>query len=170
MIILRARKKTAVIAAGMIIAVTGLVGASTAHAAGADFDPAQLPDLGTCGALSLGAGYITPNPCVASLQESLIASGFTQLGEDGVYGKDTWTAVYNFQQARGLAATGNADAQTVATVDQIANSPAAMGNNGATASGDSQEYPEAPEVTVPDEQEDEGPQVGEAPDDELFAP
>jgi peptidoglycan hydrolase-like protein with peptidoglycan-binding domain len=101
--------------------------------------PFAIPDLGNCLPLfpqvfKYSNGVYAPQGCVASLQQSLDAVGFG-LKTTGDYGRDTYAAVWNFQLAHsadyGLSATGRADSSTISALDKIANSPAALGNNGA---------------------------------------
>jgi peptidoglycan hydrolase-like protein with peptidoglycan-binding domain len=101
--------------------------------------PFAIPDLGNCPPLfpqvfKYSNGVYAPQGCVASLQQSLDAVGFG-LKTTGDYGRDTYAAVWNFQLAHsadyGLSATGRADSSTISVLDKIANSPAALGNNGA---------------------------------------
>ena len=101
--------------------------------------PFDIPDLGNCPPLftlvfKYSNGVYAPQGCVASLQQSLDAVGFG-LKTTGDYGRDTYAAVWNFQLAHsadyGLSATGRADSSTISALDKIANSPAALGNNGA---------------------------------------
>jgi hypothetical protein len=143
------------------------------------YDPSTLPDLGTCPPMSYGysvntyGGSLNQDPCVGALQYDLLIVGFSQLGADGEYGPQTWTDVWNFQTAHQLPATGNADAQTIALLDFVANSPEAItDDNGAGVDGgpeiqpsvppvpiarvDNGEVdagPEQPDVTVPDDQD-----------------
>jgi peptidoglycan hydrolase-like protein with peptidoglycan-binding domain len=101
--------------------------------------PFDIPDLGNCPPLipqvfKYSNGVYAPQGCVAALQQSLDAVGFG-LKTTGDYGRDTYAAVWNFQLAHsadyGLSATGRADSSTISALDKIANSPAALGNNGA---------------------------------------
>lgn len=101
--------------------------------------PFAIPDLGNCPPLfpqvfKYSNGVYAPQGCVASLQQSLDAVGFG-LKTTGDYGRDTYAAIWNFQLAHsadyGLSATGRADSSTISALDKIANSPAALGNNGA---------------------------------------
>jgi peptidoglycan hydrolase-like protein with peptidoglycan-binding domain len=101
--------------------------------------PFDIPALGNCPPLfplvfKYSNGVYAPQGCVASLQQSLDAVGFG-LKTTGDYGRDTYAAVWNFQLAHsadyGLSATGRADSSTISALDKIANSPAALGNNGA---------------------------------------
>ena len=101
--------------------------------------PFEIPDLGNCPPLipqvfKYSNGVYAPQGCVASLQQSLDAVGFG-LKTTGDYGRDTYAAVWNFQLAHsadyGLSATGRADSSTISALDKIANSPAALGSNGA---------------------------------------
>ena len=53
------------------------------------------------------------------LQQKLIALGYMSGEADGVYGKDSATAVSTFQSSVGLPATGEADPETQAKIDEI---------------------------------------------------
>jgi peptidoglycan hydrolase-like protein with peptidoglycan-binding domain len=104
--------------------------------------------LGTCGPMvpgwSINEGMASQDPCVGALQDSLAAVGFGGLDVDGLYGVATWSAVWRFQSAHQLNATGDADAQTIGLLDQVANSPAAMSPD----NGESLQAPPAPDFTV----------------------
>jgi len=110
-------------------------------------DTSTLPDLGTCGPMTPGWNVEDDDPyqvpCVGALQDSLAAVGFSGVAVDGLYGQATWSAVWCFQTAHQLNATGDADAQTIGLLDQIANSPAAMSPD----NGESLQAPAAPEIT-----------------------
>lgn len=55
---------------------------------------------------------------VEALQQRLIELNYLASGQaDGIYGAKTQTALENFQQANGLAATGEADDVTLALLD-----------------------------------------------------
>lgn len=101
--------------------------------------PFEIPDLGNCPPLipqlfQYSNGVFAPQGCVASLQQSLDAVGFG-VAVTGDYEPSTYAAVWNFQSAHsgdyGLSVTGRADSSTISALDKIANSPAALGNNGA---------------------------------------
>ncbi|MBQ8088966.1 MAG: polysaccharide deacetylase family protein [Clostridia bacterium] len=53
------------------------------------------------------------------LQQKLIALGYMSGEADGVYGKDSATAVSTFQSSVGLPATGEADPETQAKIDEL---------------------------------------------------
>lgn len=170
------KARTWVAAASLTLCTGGLafLPASAAHAS-VTSDPnwmnlSTLPDLGTCAPMmpgySINDGTADQIPCVGALQDSLAAVGFSGLQIDGLYGADTWSAVWRFQSAHQLPATGDADAQTIALLDQVANSTAASSDNGAslqappapaipgTINGESYADVE-PDVTTPDDNNDD---------------
>lgn len=173
---MKTTKKTRALAAAasLILGAGGfaVLCAGSAHAATAGnlLNPATLPDLGTCAPMT--PGYSIEDdmpdqvPCVGALQESLAAVGFGSLQPDGLYGQDTWQAVWCFQSFHQLGATGDADAQTIVLLDEVANSPAAMtSDNGASLQApaapaipvtvNGQVELEAPDVTVPDDDDED---------------
>jgi peptidoglycan hydrolase-like protein with peptidoglycan-binding domain len=95
--------------------VTGVVDAATAAALGfaAPAAPAPAPSAVPAPAAStLALGSM--GPAVSQLQQQLINAGQSVGGGiDGVYGVMTADAVKRFQQAKGLPATGKADAATL---------------------------------------------------------
>lgn len=95
-----------------------LVPSARASLVAAATDPSQLPDLGTCGQMSLGSS----GPCVEALQYSLIIAGMNVV-QDGQYGVQTAGAVKAFQRREGIAVDGTAGPVTIANLDQAANAP-----------------------------------------------
>ncbi len=94
--------------------ITGVVDAATAAALGlaapAAAPAAAAPAAASNGSLARGAR----GDAVRRLQQSLTAAGVTVAGGvDGIFGTATEAAVKTFQQARGLPATGVADASTL---------------------------------------------------------
>ena len=85
-------------------------------------DPAYLPSLGSCPQMAYG----DHSDCVQALQYSFIAMGVS-VAQDGFYGDQTLAAVKAFQEAHPpLVVDGIAGPETIAAVDRIANSPAAL--------------------------------------------
>jgi peptidoglycan hydrolase-like protein with peptidoglycan-binding domain len=115
--------------------------------------PFDIPDLGNCPSLipqifQYSDGVLAPQGCVAALQQSLVAVGFN-LFITGDYEPSTYAAVWNFQLAHsgdyGLSASGWADSSTIAALDKIANSPAALSPvNGADVNGNGLVQPSLP--------------------------
>ncbi|MET0146997.1 MAG: peptidoglycan-binding protein [Ilumatobacteraceae bacterium] len=105
------------------LAITGVVDQATAAALGlVSPAPAAAAPASSSGVLargSTGAG-------VTQLQQGLIAAGISVAGgADGIFGAATEQAVKTFQRAKGIAATGTADAATVAALGSSGAAPAA---------------------------------------------
>ncbi len=81
------------------------------------------PSAEAAAALARGAR----GPAVEKLQELLVKAGMAlDFGADGIYGSGTASAVARFQKAKGLPASGEADAATMAALEKAAaGSPAA---------------------------------------------
>ena len=137
--------------------------------------PFDIPDLGICPAVvpqvfEYSNGVLAPQGCVAALQQNLIAVGFDIPVITGDYESVTYTDVYNFQLAHsgdfGLVATGTADASTLAALDFVANSPTALGDNGAGPSGFGAVQPPLPiTIGTVELQVDTQPTIEDLPDD-----
>ena len=94
--------------------VGGPVGAVVGGAAGGvvGHEAAKSYDSG----VSQSAGNTAPSPLVRSAQQSLNDKGFDAGAPDGQWGPKTEDAVRSFQNANGLAATGQLDSQTIAAL------------------------------------------------------
>jgi peptidoglycan hydrolase-like protein with peptidoglycan-binding domain len=136
--------------------------------------PFDVPDLNTCPPLipqvfRYSNDVLAPQGCVAALQQSLQAVGF-MVAVTGDYEAETYGAIWNFQLARsadGLSATGTADSETLAVLDRIANSPAALStDNGVDRDGNWRVQPPLPApITTVRILENTQPTVEELPDD-----
>jgi hypothetical protein len=141
--------------------------------ASADTPGDNIPDLQQCPAMALmtleNHNGVVEIPCVQALKQSLDAVGFrnVEVGPynppvyTGLYDRTTWQDVWSFQTAHaadGLVATGNADPLTIQVLDRVANSNAALGDNGQHLAP-----PSAPKPKV--YFEDGGSETGEMPDD-----
>ena len=121
--------------------IDGIYGTMTANAVKRFQQAKGLPVTGTVDAATLqalqAAGSAAAAPAgtiaqgargnqVTSVQRALIAAGFAVAGgADGIYGAATANAVKQFQQARGLLATGIVDQQTLAALGSAPAAPAA---------------------------------------------
>ncbi|MGI8793654.1 MAG: peptidoglycan-binding protein [Acidimicrobiales bacterium] len=93
------------IADANVLGALGLSGSSPSTAA-----PASTPSTGSL-------SYGSRGSAVQKLQQQLMAAGITvRGGADGIYGVQTQDAVRRYQQAKGLSATGTADAATQAAL------------------------------------------------------
>ena len=86
--------------------VGGVAGGVVGHEAAKSYDS---------GASQSGSNA-APSPLVRSAQQSLNGKGFDAGAPDGQWGPKTEEAVRSFQNANGLAATGQLDSQTVAAL------------------------------------------------------
>ena len=92
--------------------ITGVVDQTTAAALGL-VTAAPAAATAPTGVLARGSR----GPAVVQLQQSLTAAGIAVAGgADGIFGPGTEQAVRTFQQAKGLAVTGRADAATLSAV------------------------------------------------------
>jgi peptidoglycan hydrolase-like protein with peptidoglycan-binding domain len=112
--------------------VTGVVDQATAAALGLASAPAAAaPAAAANGSLARGS----TGQRVTQLQQSLIAAGIPVAGgADGIFGVATERALRSFQQAKGLSATGAADAATLSALGgaPAAAAPAAAATSSAT--------------------------------------
>ncbi|HVY60385.1 MAG TPA: peptidoglycan-binding domain-containing protein [Planctomycetota bacterium] len=93
------------------------------HAASAASGPAHAPAAHGLATLRIGAR----GPEVKELQQELVAAGFKVVGgADGIYGRNTASAVAQLQRASGLPATGEADAATRAALAKKAGAAATV--------------------------------------------
>ncbi len=116
----RRRRRTAVL--GVSIGV--LAGAFASSGAAPIFAaPVALPAQ-AAPAISVGLRQGQSGPEVKALQTALVGAGISLAGgADGVFGPGTRAAVASFQSARGLPATGEVDAATLAALTPAAAPP-----------------------------------------------
>lgn len=121
--------QNALTAAGYPVSVDGKYGYQTYVAVWSYQQKKGLPVTGTADAKTLASlgviavvgsvktsniKYGKTNSSVRMVQEALAAKGFYKSNIDGRFGWNTYVALWSFQQANGLAVTGEADAATLA--------------------------------------------------------
>lgn len=106
--------------------VSGVVDVSTGRSLGFADPAAAAPATG--GSSSTTPVYGSRGASVARLQLALINRGFVPTGGvDGLFGNATLNVLKRFQQAKGLAVTGKADAATMSALGLSGSAPAASG-------------------------------------------
>lgn len=154
--------------------VTGLGLLLPMSSAFADTPNQDVPDLANCPQLAhetfeTYSGQVIEIPCVRALKQNLDAVGYRNVELldysppifTGLYDAETWQDVWRFQAAHaadGLEPTGDADYSTIQVLDRVANSPAALGDNGQNIAAPSAPNPEVYFV-------DSEKETGEMPDD-----